>query len=367
MENAMSARRLRKSVLNNIKVDNSATDILGNLGINSKTEDYKKYALNPDIDVNTIPKRKREIIKKETKINKIKLKFLLKCFFSILIVFSLLIIKLLYKDVALNNKYCLMLINEYKNDYSKQNVIDFIEKYSNTAYLGLKYILPDEVINNIKTKYTNTIKPFILNFNLKDTTKNLMNIKDSTLENSDVSKEAKNKTNSVITSSNLYKGVGGGEPLEAKLIEENLTQSQKDVNEILLKKLNIVKPVEGTFTSGYGDREQIFEGVNPYHTGVDIANLLNTQIKSATDGKVTKVMENDKYYGNFVEIELDGVTFKYADLNEIWVKEGDNIKQNDIVGLMGSTGMSTGSHLHFEIRINGRSVDPEEILDFNGN
>ena len=60
-----------------------------------------------------------------------------------------------------------MLINEYKNDYSKQNVIDFIEKYSNTAYLGLKYILPDEVINNIKTKYTNTIKPFILNFNLK--------------------------------------------------------------------------------------------------------------------------------------------------------------------------------------------------------
>ena len=86
-----------------------------------------------------------------------------------------------------------------------------------------------------------------------------MNIKDSTLENSDVSKEAKNKTNSVITSSNLYKGVGGGEPLEAKLIEENLTQSQKDVNEILLKKLNIVKPVEGTFTSGYGDREQIFE------------------------------------------------------------------------------------------------------------
>ena len=194
-----------------------------------------------------------------------------------------------------------------------------------------------------------------------------MNIKDSTLENSDVSKEAKNKTNSVITSSNLYKGVGGGEPLEAKLIEENLTQSQKDVNEILLKKLNIVKPVEGTFTSGYGDREQIFEGVNPYHTGVDIANLLNTQIKSATDGKVTKVMENDKYYGNFVEIELDGVTFKYAHLNEILVKEGDNIKQNDIVGLMGSTGMSTGSHLHFEIRINGRSVDPEEILDFNGN
>ena len=78
-------------------------------------------------------------------------------------------------------------------------------------------------------------------------------------------------------------------------------------------------------------------------------------------------MENDKYYGNFVEIELDGVTFKYAHLNEIWVKEGDNIKQNDIVGLMGSTGMSTGSHLHFEIRINGRSVDPEEILDFNGN
>ena len=73
----------------------------------------------------------------------------------------------------------------------------------------------------------------------------------------------------------------------------------------------------------------------------------------------------NKYYGNNIEIEKDGVIFKYAHLNKINVKKGDSIKQGEVIGLMGSTGMSTGSHLHFEIKINNRTIDPEKIIKFD--
>ena len=162
-------------------------------------------------------------------------------------------------------------------------------------------------------------------------------------------------------------GVGGGEPYEEAKLEEVISAisiMDTDVSEILNKNINISVPVKGTITSRYGAREQIFEKVNPYHTGIDVANKKGTQIISATDGKVVKTEKMNKYYGNNVEVEKDGVIFKYAHLEKIQVKENDKIKQGENIGLMGSTGMSTGPHLHFEIKINGRTVDPEKILKF---
>ena len=135
-----------------------------------------------------------------------------------------------------------------------------------------------------------------------------------------------------------------------------------DIQEILAKNINISCPVNGTVTSIYGAREEVFKNVG-YHTGVDIANVLNTPVCSATDGVVVKTQDMDKYYGNNIEIENNGVIFKYAHLNQINVKVGDNISTGDVIGLMGSTGASTGSHLHFEIKINGRTVDPELLVN----
>lgn len=61
-------------------------------------------------------------------------------------------------------------------------------------------------------------------------------------------------------------------------------------------------------------------------------------------------------------METDGVIFKYAHMDSISVGEGSDIKQGDLVGYMGSTGMSTGPHLHFEIKIDSRTVDPQELV-----
>lgn len=72
----------------------------------------------------------------------------------------------------------------------------------------------------------------------------------------------------------------------------------------------------------------------------------------------------DKYYGNYVVVENNEVRFKYAHMKEIKVKLNDEIKQGHIVGTVGSTGMSTGPHLHLEISINSRTVDPQNIIKF---
>ncbi|MEG0873161.1 MAG: M23 family metallopeptidase [Clostridia bacterium] len=157
-----------------------------------------------------------------------------------------------------------------------------------------------------------------------------------------------------------------GEPINKNESQKQevlaLSVMQEDINEILSKNINIGSPVTGVITSKYGARDEIFKGVEPYHTGIDIANKLGTPIHSATDGVVIKVESNNKYYGNNVLVQIEGIIFKYAHMSKISVKEGETISQGTQIGLMGSTGMSTGSHLHFEIKINGRTVDPQNFI-----
>lgn len=350
MENMVSARRLRKSMLKNTTSNINLGDIgLSDFEIRRKIRNHEKENL---ID--------NEEIKDEKKFKfKFKQKIFIKFFIAINIVFLCLICKIIFKDQILNNKYAMYIVDEYNKDYSKEGVLEKVEEYSKTMYDLGKYIIPEKIANYISSNYVSYVKPHLINLNLKeDAIKVFNNI--TNLQNENINNE------NVDTSQN--NGVGGGEPYEEVKLEEVVSAisiMDIEVNEILSKNLNIIVPVKGTITSRYGAREQIFDNVNPYHTGIDIANKLNTEINSATDGIVTKTEKMNKYYGNNIEIEKDGVTFKYAHLNKINVKVGDNVKQGEVIGLMGSTGMSTGSHLHFEIKIRGNTVDPEKILKFN--
>ena len=142
---------------------------------------------------------------------------------------------------------------------------------------------------------------------------------------------------------------------------EEVSQMDKDVQHIK-DTISFIKPIEGVISSKYGQREPTVETVPKNHTGLDIAAKEGTVIKSATDGEVIlKSSEGD--YGNHLKIKVNDIIIIYAHCKTLYVNEGDKITQGQEIAEVGSTGNSTGPHLHFEIRIEDRTVDPQLILD----
>lgn len=102
------------------------------------------------------------------------------------------------------------------------------------------------------------------------------------------------------------------------------------------------------------------------HNGIDIATNIGTKVVSSEKGTVIKVEHLEYSYGNYIVIEHQGgITTKYAHLSETNVNVGDIVEKGEIIGLSGSTGNSTGPHLHFEVIINNENVDPETLINFN--
>lgn len=139
-------------------------------------------------------------------------------------------------------------------------------------------------------------------------------------------------------------------------------QMKKEAQEIK-SKISFVKPVEGVITSDFGWRNPTVSTVSKYHTGIDIGAKEGTDIVSATNGKVI-LASSEGAYGNHLKIQIGDITIIYAHCLRLEVKEGDEITQGQIIAKVGTTGNSTGPHLHFEIRKQERYIDPELIVDF---
>jgi murein DD-endopeptidase MepM/ murein hydrolase activator NlpD len=122
-------------------------------------------------------------------------------------------------------------------------------------------------------------------------------------------------------------------------------------------------PTAGRITSPFGFRIHPTTGKRDYHKGIDIANDQGTQIFAAGSGVVTFVGYNGGY-GRMVIIS-HGYGYKsvYAHLKSASVSLGDSVKKGDEIAHMGSTGLSTGSHLHFEIHYNGKQINPLNIIE----
>ena len=99
------------------------------------------------------------------------------------------------------------------------------------------------------------------------------------------------------------------------------------------------------------------------HKGIDIAKELGSSVNASLDGKVIKAGYNNGGYGNLIVIEHgNNMKTYYAHLSEIYVNVGDMVKKDDIIGAIGSTGNSTGPHLHFELRVDNQPVDPVKYI-----
>jgi murein DD-endopeptidase MepM/ murein hydrolase activator NlpD len=117
------------------------------------------------------------------------------------------------------------------------------------------------------------------------------------------------------------------------------------------------------FTSGYGIRSDPFRGRAAMHAGIDLAGPMGTPIYATADGIVGRSEWNNGGYGNLVEIDHgQGIQTRYGHLSQRIATPGQRVRRGDLIGLMGSTGRSTGSHLHYEVRIDGRAVNPVPFM-----
>ena len=127
-----------------------------------------------------------------------------------------------------------------------------------------------------------------------------------------------------------------------------------------------IKPLEGNFKINSGFGKMLKPGIKKrtFHTGIDFVAPLGTPVLATADGKVLVSKSNKSGYGKHIIIQHDD-EFKtlYSHLSELKVKVGDEIKIGDVIGLVGSTGTSTGPHLHYEVIKDGKKVDPVEYFN----
>lgn len=153
-------------------------------------------------------------------------------------------------------------------------------------------------------------------------------------------------------------------PFERQLYRINHNRAEMDRLNRTLALVPYRKPVVGEveFTSGFGVRSDPFLGRPAMHTGLDFRAATGDPVRATANGKVVSSGWSGGY-GRMVEIDHgNGLSTRYGHLSEINVKVGDVVKIGQVIGAVGSTGRSTGPHLHYETRIEGEAVDPQKFL-----
>ena len=144
---------------------------------------------------------------------------------------------------------------------------------------------------------------------------------------------------------------------EKKVVKPNLVPGTNNSMYIASLGVSFVEPVQGFISSRFGIRSR------DNHKGLDIANSTGTPIAAAASGIVKYAKYNSGGYGNLVIIDHgNGIETYYGHNSKLYVSEGQKVSQGELISAMGSTGISTGPHLHWEVRINGVAQNPQNYL-----
>jgi murein DD-endopeptidase MepM/ murein hydrolase activator NlpD len=165
---------------------------------------------------------------------------------------------------------------------------------------------------------------------------------------------------------NPYSSSVGAQVVEACIEGKSALAASKETDET---ESAYTSPVSGdiVINSEYGYRIHPISGQWKMHDGLDIDGKQGDPVFAAAEGTVVKTVHSDTGYGNHVIIEhADGTQTLYGHMYSYGVEVGQTVSQGEQIGEVGSTGGSTGPHLHFEVRVDGQAVNPQTIFDFTG-
>jgi len=147
-------------------------------------------------------------------------------------------------------------------------------------------------------------------------------------------------------------------------LESRLRNVRRDVErqEALAAATPSIWPAKGWLTGSFGGRPDPFTGEPAFHQGLDISTEKGQPVYATADGRVETASYTGDY-GNLITLRHDfGLTTRYGHLSKFNVKVGESVRRGDIIAYVGSTGRSTGAHLHYEIMANGKLINPLQLL-----
>lgn len=161
-------------------------------------------------------------------------------------------------------------------------------------------------------------------------------------------------------------GKGQKDVREPRFLKLAASLGRMDAMERALAAIPTAMPAASMMmSSGFGYRSDPFSGAGAMHAGLDFKGPVGTPILAAAEGKIVLAGFNGGY-GNTIEIKhANGLLTRYAHLSGLNVRAGQMVERGVQIGRMGSTGRSTGSHLHFEVRLNGQAINPRKFLEAN--
>ena len=249
-------------------------------------------------------------------------------------------------ELSAQPEYELKLVNK-SEETNEDSILIAMQKEMKITYKYYDILLNDEKIESVDTK--EEAEEIINSMNNQNEEEISLSIAERTTNNPE-----EISTNDLevakTTISNTISNT-----IEQKREEEEKAKGIANVNGIKIA----VLPVQGTISSRYGVSSRIRVST---HTGLDIAATTGTPIKVVSDGTVTFAGWSGSY-GKLVKIDHgNGVETWYAHTSKMYVTVGEQVSAGETIAAVGSTGNSTGPHLHFEIRINGKTVNPQNYV-----